>query len=258
LIGRAANLVRDLPHYRRDAIDAGLRACGFVVEHSTRPDPRPGDVLVIWNRYGHYERAADKYEAAGALVLVIENGWLGEDERRRQRYAVAAYQHNGAGAWLPEDRSRVRAMGVHLKDWRETGEHILVLPQRGIGPKGVAMPAHWIETVTQRLRQMTARPIRVRLHPGAARPPLEPDFENCWAAVTWGSGAAIKAIVAGIPVFYDMPNWIGAKGARRLAGADIERPYLGGRLDMLVDISWAQWEVDEIASGFPFKRLLAA
>lgn len=252
----ACNLVRDLPHYRREAFDAGLAACGFKVEHGTRAKPDPSHVLLVWNRYGHWEQAARKYEAAGCTVLVAENGWLGADEQGRQRYALAVGQHNGAGAWKVGDYSRIDALGVELKPWRKSGDHILVLPQRGIGPTGVAMPGWWTQDVVKRLSGLTKRPIRVRRHPGKDRPPLEPDFENCWAAVTWGSGAAVHAIIAGIPVFYEMPNWIGSLGALR-GIRNLEDVYLGDRREMLRQISWAQWSVAEIASGAPFQRLLS-
>jgi hypothetical protein len=66
--------------------------------------------------------------------------------------------------------------------------------------------------------------------------------------VTWGSGAGIKSIVAGIPVFHEMPNWIGAPAAK-LGLDDIEQPFLGDRQPMLNRLAWAQWDLDEIASG---------
>jgi len=84
---------------------------------------------------------------------------------------------------------------------------------------------------------------------------MDPDFEDCWAAVTWASGGAIKAICAGIPVFYEFEKWIGAPSAR-LGFGDLENPFLGDRGPMLHRLSWAQWNVDEIAKGEPFRWLL--
>ena len=86
-----------------------------------------------------------------------------------------------------------------------------MLPQRGIGPPGVAMPAGWPEKTVARLRTMTKRKVVVRAHPGnnATQRPLERDLEGCWCVVTWASGGALKAICAGVPVFYDPARWIG-------------------------------------------------
>ena len=98
--------------------------------------PKPGDLVVVWNRYGNYETEALRFEAAGAAVIVMENGYLGhrEDEFRKlfstngeQLYAMALDHHNGAGRWYVGERGRWREQGIEVKPWRETGEHILVL-----------------------------------------------------------------------------------------------------------------------------------
>ena len=87
---------------------------------------------------------------------------------------------------------------------------------------------------------------RIRKHPGTrACTPLEHDLRKCGRVITWGSGAAIKAMMWGIPVISDMPNWIGEQD-----NTD------AGRLAMFRRLAWAQWTLDEIASGEPFDRLL--
>ena len=105
---------------------------------------------------------------------------------------------------------------------------------------------------------MTDRPIRVRRHPGLHNTrPLEDDLLNAWACVTWGSGAGIKALAAGIPVYYEMEHWIGADGAQPTRGADIEHPVMGNRQSMLSRVSWAQWAAEEIQSGEALAVLLS-
>jgi hypothetical protein len=116
------------------------------------------------------------------------------------------------------------------------------------------MPSTWLTDILGRLRGATKRPIVVRHHPGTDEP-RSPDFTDCWAAVTWGSGAGIKALAAGIPVFYDMPQWLGGAAARQ-GVEDIETPYLGDRLAIFRRLAWAQWSADEIAMGEPFARLV--
>lgn len=249
----AACLIRAIPHYRNDAFVTGLRRAGFHVTDRANMDPAPGDVLVIWNRYGLYDMHACRYEKAGATVLIAENGWIGADERGSHLFALCHGGHNGAGTWHVGDHDRWAQLGIELEPWRRRGRHILVLPQRGIGPPGVAMPMSWPATVTARLKLITDRPIVVRPHPGnrSEAVPLIVDLRKCWAAVTWASGAGIKAIVAGVPVFHEMPSWIGAGAARRGIDA-IEDPFLGDRLPMLRRLAWAQWTATEIATGEPF------
>jgi hypothetical protein len=269
-------LVRDVPHYRRDAILAGLKAIGFHVGCQTLR-PQPGDVLVTWNRYAHYESMAQAFERVGAAVIVAENGYLGATENAYakpyaasgdQLYTLSLGHHNGAGRWWVGHRGRWREQGISVKPWREDGEHILVLPQRGIGPDGVAMPPDWPERTLAWLRTMTIRPVRVRSHPGnePAKKPLEADLEGCWCAVTWGSGAALKAMCAGVPAYSDFDRWIGFPGAlplSQIGRADPVRSHDGRQFDrdharevMLDRISWAQHEVAEIATGEPLRRLI--
>lgn len=255
---RALLLIRDAPHYRSDAFRSGLSACGFDVRRELG-DPRPGDVLVCWNRYGTAELLGERFEKAGARVLVCENGYLGTDDDGRQLYAIAEGQHNGAGRWAAGSWDRFASLRVAVKDWRADGGHVLVTGQRGIGSREMASPPGWAEDVARRLRAHTKREIRIRRHPEERplRPsvPLEQDLERCWAVVTWASGAAVKAIVAGVPVFFEAPHWI-LSGAAKRDIREIEQPWMFNRAPHLERLAWAQWRVDEIASGLPFRRLL--
>ncbi|OFX02442.1 MAG: hypothetical protein A3E78_10990 [Alphaproteobacteria bacterium RIFCSPHIGHO2_12_FULL_63_12] len=250
----AACCIPQSVYYRRAAFVAGLEKSGFRVTEKAKPDPRPGDVLVIWNRHRDI-RAASAYEKAGAAIIVAENGYIGRDGEGRQFYALARSHHNGGGTWFVGEEDRWSRLGVPIKPWRESGDFILVLPQRGIGPPGVAMPRPWTGEVVRRLRHATQRPIRVRPHPGKEKSDPSPDFVDCWAAVTWGSGAGIKAIVAGIPVFHEFERWIGAPAARFGIG-DLENPFLGDRMPMLQRLAYAQFTIDEISTGEPFRCLL--
>ena len=251
----AAIMIPSSPSYRRDAFEAGLKRLGYSVEFGTRARPTPADIIVVWNRRSANAVDATKYEKIGATVLVTENGWIGADDKGNKLYALAKGHHNGAGWWPVGNEDRWTRLGIELKPWRKDGRHILVLPQRGIGEPGVAMPRGWAQDAMDRLKAVTRRPVKLRQHPGFNKTPLEPVFEDCWAAVTWASGAAIKAIVAGIPVFHEMPSWLGGPAARR-GIADMETPYLGDRMPMLNRLSHGQWGAEEIKSGEPFARLL--
>ena len=88
---------------------------------------------------------------------------------------------------------------------------------------------------------------RLRPHPGKLLgKPLEDDLAGAGKVVTWGSGAAVKALLMGIPVESHMPRWVAEQDNTE-----------AGRLAMFRRLAWAQWTIDEIASGEPFRRLLA-
>jgi hypothetical protein len=207
----------------------------------------------MWNRHPHNERWAAHYEKAGATVIVAENGWVGKIDGCKP-IALARGHHNGAGTWESGDEDRWPLCGVELQPWRIAGDHILVLPQRGYGERGVGMPSNWLPDMLRRLQSVTRRRVVVRHHPGVENP-KDPDFTDAWAAVVWGSGAGIKALAAGIPVFYDMPKWIG--GAAAVMGVDdVEACWLGDRLPMFRRLAWAQWSPGEIQTGEALAGLL--
>jgi hypothetical protein len=245
-------LIRIEPQSRYQAFITGLSRLGFTISDNRGHRPGPHDVLLIWNRMGQMDQIAARWERAGATVLVTENGWIGSDKDGQQLYALCRSQHNGPGDWYVGDEPRWKRQNIRLEPWRKIGENLLILPQRGMGSPRTAMPVGWERSAVRRLQKATGRKIVIRPHPGRVK--LEPHghFINCHAAVTWGSGAAIKAIAAGIPVFYELPDWIGAPAAVR--GLDnLEAPFLGDRAPMFKRLSWAQWELAEIASGEAFR-----
>jgi len=250
---RALNLLRESLHYRREAFDAGLQANGFRLAHQLL-DPDPDDLLLVWNRHGGYNDTALRFEAAGARVVVAENGYLGKGWLGGKWFALALGHHSGAGTWPDGGPQRWNALGVELAPWKLDGVQNLVLEQRGIGEPGIASPRGWTSWVAQRVHG------RIRRHPGATAPqvPLVADLADVQQCFTWNSGAALLALMHGVPVFYDCPTWIGAGAALPLAEFGKQEPRRddAARLAMFCRMIWAQWSLDEIRSGEAFERLL--
>jgi hypothetical protein len=209
------------------------------VRHGATLNPQAGDVLVTWNRVGIGQHSASVFEKAGLPVIVTENAAWGNDFAGGRWHTLARNRHNTAGMFPIGDDSRWDSLGINLAEWRTGGETV-ILPQRGIGSPPTAMPARWVDKAQQRHKG------RIRAHPGVRDcVPIETDLADCSHVVTWGSGAAIKALLMGIPVTSYMPDWIGEQD-----NTD------AGRLAMFRRLAWAQWQLSEIESGEPFARLI--
>lgn len=250
---RAWLSLRNDLHYRRDAFTSGLEACGYDVHPTLTEHPGPQDILIVWNRYGAGDACAKLFEKRGLPVLVAENGYLGNDFAGSRWYALSRTQHNGAGHWPDGGPERWDSLGVTLAPWRTEGEEVVILPQRGIGPAGIAMPRNWADVA----RSFTGG--RVRPHPGKnPAKPLADDLAKARCVVTWGSGAALKALAMGIPVFHAMRQWIGAEAAAPMSEFGAPKRNDEARLACFRRMAWAMWRLPEIADGTAFKRLLAA
>lgn len=254
---KAFCLIRGEPHYRRWAFERGLEAAGFQVHGSPRAVPSPEDILVIWNRYGQFARHATDFERIGARVVVAENGLWGRDWRGGHWYSLALGVHAAVGGpFKAMGPQRWDSWGVECCEWRNVGREVIVLAQRGIGPTGRAQPHGWHRQAAEKLRHQTNRPVRIREHPGEnPAKPLEEDLADAHCVVTWASGAALKALLLGVPVFYGLHDWCGAPMAAPF-GTPIEQPFRGPRLPTLRQLAWSTWNTDEIATGQPFVNLL--
>lgn len=260
----AVCLVRDQPHYRRDAFTRGLTNAGYkLVTGAARPSA-PTDLLVIWNRYGSYEAMADSWEAQGGNVLVAENGYIGKDDNGHQLYALAVHGHNGSGWWHVGDDLRWRALSIPLADWVDRPDgYALICGQRGIGSRSMASPANWHERTARGWR---LGKVKQRLHPGnkpdPSAPKLDDDLRGARYCIVWSSSSGVKALMQGIPVVYDAPHWICEEAAvplRAMLDKNFEFPspdlLTALRQQALERMAWAQWTIAELETGLPFTLL---
>lgn len=220
---------------RVEAFTAGLQRVGYRVVLGLHRAPRENDLLVTWNRIG----AADHVAGMFRSVIVAENATWGNDFAGDRWLTLARDRHNTAGMFPVGGPERWDSLGVELQPFRTGGETV-ILAQRGIGSAPTAMPAHWPDDARRRHGG------RIRKHPGKKELiPLADDLRNCGKAVTWGSGAAIQALMMGIPVISEMPGWIGEQDNSE-----------AGRLEMFRRMAWAQFRITEIGDGDAFEALL--
>jgi hypothetical protein len=265
---KAYSLIRSQPYYRKQAFEEGLRKAGFEVVADRPQSGKPGEVLVIWNRYGDLHSLAERFESGGGRVLVAENGYLGRGgsvpkfdvhpggPKPGHYYSLSWGWHNGRGQWPSGGHERFEALEVDIKPWRTDGDHILVCANRSFGVGKQVMPADWAKTASERLRRETKRPVVVRDHPGNNAPQrtLKADLRGAWAVMVWSSSVAVHALLEGIPTYIQAPFQV-VKGAG--ASGPVDAPSVPDRRPHFERLAWSQWTVEEIQSGEPFAALLS-
>lgn len=164
---------------------------------------------------------------------------------------------------------------ISLKDYRTTGNHILLLLQRNGGwSMGNFDVQDWALSTINQIRTYSDRPIIIRAHPGdkAAREYLDPnnkkcrlkftkgitlsknknlldDLTNCWAAVNYNSSPVVGAAIEGVPIFVCDP---GKSQSAEIANTDfskLENPELKDRQKWVERLSMFHWNFDELRSG---------
>jgi hypothetical protein len=239
---------------RTEFFTKGLKAAGYEIG-TNYSKPEKNDVLLVWNTNHINKPIRAHFTNAGARVVVAENGYIGTDDNGRRLVSLALNGHAGKGQWNVGAEKRHLKHNFEIKPWRQNGENIVVLAQRGIGE---AKDLDWAEETARQIRGFTGKPVIVRAHPGkkeqAIKNPLEPFLNEAYCCATWSSGAGIKAIAYGVPVMYFMEGWIGGYAASY--GLSLDRLYRSDREILFHKIGWAQWTIDEIESGQAFKVLL--
>lgn len=226
---------------RLKAFVAGIERHGYKAEIGFPDRIGPKDLFCTWNRINMGNAVAQRFQDHGLPVIVAENAAWGNEFLGRRWYSLSRNYHNTAGCVPYQGPERWDSMGIYMAPFRTEGETV-ILPQRGIGSPPTRMPSGWPSAA---LRKYGGR---IRPHPGKREGLcLVDDLAKAGKVVTWGSGAAIKALIMGIPVVSEMPNWIGKSDNSEQ-----------GRLGMLRHLAWAQWELHEIESGEAFACLLSA
>jgi hypothetical protein len=163
-----------------------------------------------------------------------------------------------------------RNLNLAVKDYRKSGQHILLCLQRngGWSMAGLDVVAWTLDTVNT-LRQYTSRPIVIRTHPGdkssknyikqlqglvnvsISEPgrTMEQDLVDCWAVVNYNSSSVVGAAIEGYPVFVTDPIRSQCRDIANTDLAQIENPVLYNRQSWLERISMFHWNFQELRNG---------
>jgi hypothetical protein len=172
-------------------------------------------------------------------------------------------------------------LNLSLKDYRTSGNHILLCLQRNGGwSMGSFDVQDWAIQTINSLRQYTDRPIVIRAHPGdkASREYLDPrspkckikfskavrlsanvnlvdDLQNCWAAINYNSSPVVGAAIEGVPIFVMDPSKSQCTEIANTDLSQIENPLLLDRQSWVERLSMFHWNFDELRSGECWKHM---
>lgn len=208
----------------------------------------------------------------GVIPIIFDKGYS-----RHKRDGWCEYWRASVGAHNPTlttltkfeyPSDRFEAMGLEVKPWRDTGNHILIC---GSSEKyhsfyGTHHPTTYAKKLVARIKEYSNRPIIYRPKPswkGAtplagtiysdSKQPLAEVLRDCHCVVTHGSNASFEAALLGIPSVI-----VGEAVMRPCSSIslhDIEHPYLGDRDPVFNALGYHQWTNEELASGEAFETI---
>lgn len=238
-------------------------------------DYEPSDVAVI---FGVYKSKVPKSFPRGEIfrqqrsknldVIVLETGYINRGDGPNHHYAAGFNGLNGRADFrnrgMPKDRAI--KLGIGMKPWRKDGKHVLLCGQVPWDASVEMCKDYpgWIHYTAKQIRFHTDREIRFRPHPlGNVGPipgctystaPIQEDFKDCWAVVTYNSNSAVEAVLEGIPAF-TFDSGAMAKGVSSQWLQELGSPHMPSREDWLSDLCYAQWSLEEMRSGEAWKHL---
>ncbi|HDZ74382.1 MAG TPA: hypothetical protein ENH55_16790 [Aurantimonas coralicida] len=229
---------------------AWAAGCGGAVEAADILRPGPIALFGSPRRWGLIAQA----RAEGRTWYYADHAYFG----RQGYYRVTrdGFQHDGRDSLWPRGApERLEALGVEIKPWRESGDHVLVCPpDAGFARLFGFDAAAWTAHVTAALEALTPRRLRVRPRACADLAPLADDLAGAWCLVTYVSNAAVEALCAGVPAIVTGPC-----AARPLAATDLravlDPPRPDGRRRWAEVMAANQWTLDEIRAGDAWRAL---
>jgi hypothetical protein len=184
---------------------------------------------------------------------------LEELRRKKQRFIFMDHAYFDRGydkanfrilAGVVHQNELLKAPGDRLarycpfpRPWRQ-GSKIIVIPVPPMLERWHEAQT-WTQETVARLQQHTDREIIVKEKSG---PPLQSFLKDCWAVVSHSSVAAVEAAYHGVPVFGPPTSPAFQVGLEDLTR--IEAPIFPDREPWLKTLSYSQFSMEEIKSGF--------
>ena len=213
-------------------------------------------------------------------IIADANLFLYADPTNTRTYLRYSYDgvfcDTGEYCWNHPDPRRwqqiQKDLGLKLQPNRKDGNHILICCQRdgGWSMEGKHV-VPWLHPMILRIKRVTDRPIRIRLHPGDKKAkdhalkisrlghnnvtisertrPLMADFAGAHCVVKHNSSPTVAAAIEGIPTFVTDPMKAQAGPVSHTDLNEIENPRHFDRETWIQRIAMCHWRLDELKSG---------
>jgi hypothetical protein len=162
------------------------------------------------------------------------------------------------------------SLGIDLKPWRNSGNHILLCLQRNGGWSMRGLDTlDWMNQTIERIKQQNKnRPIIVRAHPGdkkiqqilkinhknvylSTNEKLVDDLRGAWASVVYNSSPSVASLIEGVPTFLTDPHpeYSQTFGVANTDLSKLENPDMPNRQAWIERLAMCHWNFDELKSG---------
>ncbi len=262
-------------HEQRNLIEADVAMMVGWVHEDSADTPH----LVFRKQIIDEQRKKNK-----KVLLADSNLFLYKDKSNPNHYL--RYSYNGifpnTGDYCDQDidpnrwKNLSQNIGIGLKDYRTSGNHILLCLQRNGGwSMGGFDVVDWTAQIIKELRKHTDREIVIRAHPGDKKSKnyLSPnnlikkigflkgvrlsrdgvdllgDLKHCWAVVNYNSSPTVGAAIEGFPIFVTDPERSQCKEIANTDLSKIENPNLPDRQKWAERLAMFHWNFNEIANG---------
>jgi len=240
---------------------------------------KEADIEVIWSvlwngRMRKNEEIWNRCKKQGKPIIVLEIGCFYRG--RTWKMGVNGVNRDAYFANETCDNSRLKKLNLNNKEWKLNDGKILIAGQhlKSGQWKNYDQAISFVDNTINEIRKFTDNAIIYRPHPRSKihfdiskyqnvdiqQPIKNPNtyddynlhFENISAVVNYSSNPGVIAAIEGIPTFvsqsslaYEVSNPI----------SKINYPDTPDKMQWLNNLSYTEWFLDEISTGYPILRL---
>lgn len=176
-------------------LEAFSAGCGGKMVSTAARELLPGACAFYGVRFS-YQHLWEQCLRERREYFFLDNSYFDAARERQFRVTRNRLQHIGQG---DSDGKRFAALGIKIKPMRTDGENVIICPSTPEFMQIIARDPNWLDRVARNLRDRYGAD-RVIVRTKQDKRPLLQDLANARFLVTWGSAAAVTALLEGVPV----------------------------------------------------------